>query len=346
MSVRGTQSPAPGTAAPVSRLWSSPLSSVTGLLILLLVAYPGWHVGFRLGLLALFAVFHFIPLLKPFASLLCRCLLPVLIGAICVEAYILVNEWPPAKIFLKYFRFHGDYNENFYSGVSTLYAIITALALVRGIEDFGNIKSTIAEEAYRLRTLDEMARYFNATRTTAIHEAVLGLRRQIIRYADNVAAQRDMAIHDENSAILRRCQDYIAMLTPEDSNDEHSLSVMMSAHGEVGILRSKRINAIGDKMPSYLLIALWLMALGLILPFMAGPLDENGNLGELRFGQYYIIFLMGSLNSFLLLMLSDISNPFEGFWQLDLGNFREFAETVRADLSAEEAGTARSAAAQ
>ncbi len=44
---------------------------------------------------------------------------------------------------------------------------------------------------------------------------------------------------------------------------------------------------------------------------------------EARFGQYYIIFLMGALNSFLLLMLSDISDPFDGFWQVNFDPFDE-----------------------
>jgi hypothetical protein len=45
-------------------------------------------------------------------------------------------------------------------------------------------------------------------------------------------------------------------------------------------------------------------------------------------GQYYIIFLMGALNSFLLLMLSDISDPFDGFWKVR----REAFDTLYASL--------------
>ena len=75
------------------------------------------------------------------------------------------------------------------------------------------------------------------------------------------------------------------------------------------------------------------MALGLVLPFMSGPLDDQGNLSDMRFGQYYIIFLMAALNSFLLLMLSDISNPFDGFWQIDLSAFGDLAEAL--ELNAE-----------
>lgn len=107
----------------------------------------------------------------------------------------------------------------------------------------------------------------------------------------------------------------------------------MIKHGELGTLRSKRIGASGEKIPAYLIITLWLMALGLILPFMARDPFAEGGLGELRFGQYYMIFLMGSVNSFLLLMLSDISDPFDGFWRADMTAFSELAETLNTDLA-------------
>ena len=310
--------------------WS--LQGTTGLLIALLAVYPGWDMLLRLGLVALFLAFMLLPPLRRHASIFCRCLLPILIGAICVEGYILANEWQPAKDYLKYLRFHQNYNETFYSALSTLYAIITALALVKGIEDLDATKKLVAEEAFRLRTIDEMSRYFDTSAGSALRQPVEALHRLIMTYAANVAALRDTSPRGENLLILRRCQEAIASLTPQDTNDAHSLSAMMTAHGELGTLRSKRISAIGDTVPSYLIVALWVMAAGMVLPFMSGPLDDNGNLSDMRFGQYYILFLMGALNSFLLLMLSDISTPFDGFWQVDLSAFEDIADTIGEEL--------------
>jgi len=323
----------PGAAPAINGGAALSINSVTGLLVLLLALYPDWDLGARLGLIAAFAVFQLIPPLRRHSSLFCRCFLPILIGAICVEAYILLNEWPQTKDSLKYFRFHSDFRESFYGAISTLYAIITAMALVKGIEDFDAAKRVIGEEVYRLRSIGEMVRYFDSSKVGPTRETLLNLRRHLIGYGANVAERRDEAIGAENLTILRRCQECIAALKPEDTNDEHSLSVMMQAHGELGTLRARRITALGEKVPNYLIVALWLMALGLILPFMSGPLDEQGNLGDMRFGQYYIIFLMAALNSFLLLMLSDISNPFDGFWQIDLSAFGDLAETL--ELNAE-----------
>jgi hypothetical protein len=88
------------------------------------------------------------------------------------------------------------------------------------------------------------------------------------------------------------------------------------------------------------------MALSLILPFMAEPLvtPESMELGQsepdnpLRFSQYYIIFLLGALNSFLLLMLSDISDPFDGFWKVTLAPFEELHLALEHEMSHEPPG--------
>lgn len=321
------------------------LNGVTLLLVLALVGYPDWPIALRAGLLAVFLIFHLVPRLKKHASIFCRCLLPILIGAICVEAYVLLNEWGIASSVMRYFIFAEQYNETFYSGIATLYAIITALALVKGIEDFDEMKKNIADEAYKVRSISEMLHYFDIRKQTKMRAAVLKLKRNLLDYARNVADMQDQHIRNENLSILRRCQGHIAELTPEDVNDHNSLGTIMQAHAELGTLRSKRINSVGEKIPRYLIGALWLMALGLILPFMAEPLfiPADGaagatQLNPMRFGQYYIIFLMAALNSFLLLMLSDISNPFDGFWRVRLEAFDELTETLEAELALEESG--------
>lgn len=323
------------------------LNGVTLALILALVVYPDWNILLRAALLAVFLLFHLVPRLAKHSSIFCRCLLPILIGAICVEIYVLLNEWGIAESAMRYFIFEERYNETFYSVVATLYAIITALALVKGIEDFDGMKKNIADEAYKVRSISEMLHYFDISKKSKMRNAILKLKRSLLHYTRNVADLQDQHIKDENLKILRECQTHIAELTPEDVNDHNSLSTIMQAHAELGTLRSKRINSVGEKIPRYLLAALWLMALGLILPFMAEPLfipTEGAagatQLNPMRFGQYYIIFLMAALNSFLLLMLSDISNPFDGFWRVKLEAFDELTETLEAELKIEESRSA------
>ena len=302
---------------------------ITLALIVGLALYPGWSGTIRLLLVVALLVIVVTGLISSYAGFVCRCILPLLIGGICVEAYILLWRWDSAGEITRYFVFKQDYSQNFYTGVATLYAIITALALVKGIEDFDAMKRNISEEAHKVRTISEMTHYFDIENDPAMREAVLGLRRKLLRYARNVLALRDQTIKGENLELLRDCRTDIAKLKPADENDQYSLQFIVEAHSELGTLRSQRIGAIGEKIPFYLIAALWLTALGLILPFMAEPLQISAQgsaaviPNEARFGQYYIIFLMGALNSFLLLMLSDISDPFDGFWQVNFDPFDE-----------------------
>jgi hypothetical protein len=321
------------------RSFFSFLNILTVVLIFSLAIYWEWPAGLRLTMALLLVGILLAGFFSSYGSILCRCILPLLIGGISVEAYTVVHELSIAPDIVKFFTFDQQYTESFYSGIATLYAIITALALVKGIEDFDAMKQNVFDEAYKIGVISELTHYFNIDGDRGMREAVLGVRQKLLRYAQNVAAMRDQSIKSENLQLLRECRSDIAKLRPEDENDQYSLQIILAAHGELGTLRSKRINAVGEKIPRYLIAALWITAVGLILPFMAEPLmvpakpPATGLIeNELRFGQYYIIFLMGSLNSFLLLMLSDISDPFDGFWKVNLDPFKDLAATLAFDL--------------
>lgn len=319
------------------------LSGITLLLVLLLAIYPGWPISLRLIMAAVFVIIILVEVATRNGSILCRCILPLIIGGICVEIYTLIYELGLAPDLMKYFVFADHHTENFYAAAATLYAIITALALVKGIEDFDLMKRIITDEAYRVRSISEMTHYFDLAENPKTHEAVQSLKLKLMTYARNVAGLRDQDIQNVNLALLRQCQRDIAQLTPEDENDRYALRSIMEAHGELGTLRSKRIAAVGEKMPPYLIWALWLMAAGLILPFMSEPLMKEAVApatglipNDVRFGQYSIIFLLSAVNSFLLLMLSDISDPFDGFWMVNLGPFHELSDALELDMRSAE----------
>lgn len=118
------------------------------------------------------------------------------------------------------------------------------------------------------------------------------------------------------------------------------MQIIFTSHGELGVLRSRRISSVGEKIPRYLTASLWPMALSLIFPFMAEPLmirataPETGTVDNpARSGQYCIIFLLSALTSFLLLMLSDISDPFDGFWKVSFEPFNELPAALRLEMA-------------
>jgi hypothetical protein len=324
----------PSPWLPAARLRKSFLTFLNLLTLALLLAlaiYPGWPAGLRWTMAALFAAILVAAAVRGgSAGMLCRTILPLVIGAVCVEMYILMQENEVTRPIARYFTLAEKYNEIFYSAIATLYAIITALALVKGIEDFDAMRRNMSEEAYKVRAISDMTHYFDDNHHAATRAAIEAIRDKLLRYATNVAARRDQTLDDENARILRECQTDIGRLKPTDENDTLSLQNILAAHNELGILRAKRISALGDSIPNYLVAALWLVALALILPFSAEPLliDAAGpQTGQIpnpaRFGQYFIIFVLGSLNSFLLLMLSDIGDHFDGFWRVNLAPFEE-----------------------
>jgi hypothetical protein len=319
---------------------------LTLFLLVALAFHPSLPLQFVVFIALLFFVILAVFALSSRGPILCRCVLPILLGAICVEGYMLLQQSEYAELVSRYFTFGDAYNENFYAGLATLYAIITALALVKGIEGFDSMKRTIADEAYKARAIFELTYYFDMTSDPQTRNGIMGLRNGLLRYAANVATMRDQELTNDNLKILRGLQTSIAKLNPRDANDHLSLQLILSSHGELGVLRSKRISAVGEKIPRYLIAALWLMAISLILPFMVEPLYTTGSLAAgltepdnpVRFGQYYIIFLLGALNSFLLLMLSDISDPFDGFWRVTLDPFNELHIALEHEMSAEQPG--------
>lgn len=334
------------TPQPGKKSFFTFLNLLTLCILVLLALHPGWPLPVAVFIALIFFIVLVMFALSPYGAILCRCILPILLGAVCVESYMLIQQSDYAQFFSRYVTFGETYNEIFYSGLATLYAIITALALVKGIEGFDGMKRTIADEAYKVRAMFELTYYFDAASDPLTRTGLAGLRGNLLRYAANVASMQDQQLTRENLHILRSAQFNIAKLNPRDANDDHALHLILSSHGELGVLRSKRISAVGEKIPRYLIAALWLMAVSLILPFMAEPLvtPESQELGlnepdnPLRFGQYYIIFLLGALNSFLLLMLSDISDPFDGFWKVTLTPFDELHIALEHELSGEPSG--------
>jgi hypothetical protein len=306
----------------------------------LVFAFAEWRLAYASGVILATSAFSYSKFLSRYASILCRCIMPFLIGGICVETYIFVHNSPILDGYIKYLRFNEFYKEPFYTAISTLYAIITALALVKSIEDFDEIKNNVAEEAHKVRSMLDLTEYFGNGNDDNTKIWIARLHDYLRDYARNVSNLADIAIRSVNYKVLRDCQHAIAQLKPVDENDKFSLQKLMEERAGLATLRVKRINSIGEVTPSYLIVALWLVSASLILPFFAEPLmvaDPTNTTqfisNPVKYTQYYMIFLMGTLYSFLLLMLSDISNPFDGFWIVDMQAFDELTETVDAELA-------------
>lgn len=306
-------------------------------------------------------------------SFAARFFLPFFIGLFCMQAYLLV--WTDERLLplVKYINLSSDYTEAFYTSISTLYAIVTALALVRVLEKFDELKKNVEEEPHIIRQINDLLSYFRRYKSPFkgryIENALISIKTCLEQYASNVAKLQDRDLQKGNAPVLSELRHAIAMLNPRDTNDEIALTKIIEHQAALSTLRIKRINALRDRIPGMLILMLWLVSGALILPFLSKPLYiendvsvaalQSGNSTAAtscrpkksvdlppgatvaqpsckknpdRWGQYYMIVLMGTLYSFLLLMLQDISNPLDGFWQLNKRPFADLAHELRAEL--------------
>lgn len=293
----------------------------------LILTFDEWRLGWAVALAAATLIFS-LPPFSRYASIVTRCILPFLIGRICVETYVAVQTLHVFSGVTVYLKLHEFYKEPFYTSISTLYAIITALALIKAIEDFDKIKNNLAGEARKIRSIMDFTRYFGKESTAVTEHAVNNINYILRCYARNVVARhKDNTVSGVNNDLLRKCQDEVAVVETKDHNDPHALGNLMRELSDLAALRVKRINSIGDTTPHYLIISLWIVSATLILPFFAEPLlTQTGDISPTRYTQYYMIFIMGTLFSFLMLMLADINDPFDGFWRVDMRAFEDIGK--------------------
>jgi hypothetical protein len=303
------------------------------------------------------------------------CIAPLLIGLFVAVAYSQIHQtsWKPGyglddlvdiKAWLKLAEFNPNYKEQFYTALSTLFAIIIALALVKGMDGIDQLKKSIAKEAHEVWSIQSY--YVEFLESHNLSPSSLAakdeLKRLLVDYIHNVCDDSDSRKQGKksNGDILRKCQAAMLRLDPADSNDRVAQMEIMKLLKEIGVARSERIRPYDRLISGYLLVALWMMSVALLLPFLAEPLcvapkgsvagflaaplagpDAMGAapieagrctppevLSDKRFSQYFMIFMLASFFSFLLIMLHDVNDPEYGFWKVDNGPFEELKSQV------------------
>ncbi len=340
--------------------------------------YQHWQIANGV-IFALLVIGLFVPFVVRILSFIARCAAPLLLGVLVVMVYFSLHVYPDSfermffgfstNDFLASVKFNENYKEVFYQAISTLYAIIVGLALVKGIEDVSEARKILAQEVYVVRSIWSYLKYFEPNENTiATTRAKQKIREHLLSYTGNVGSGLDTKDDPANRDILDRCRTKILELEPFDRDDKIAQQEIIREFERLGVLQAQRIGNIGGKISRFLLAALWMMSLALILPFMAEPLcvdplrpsaeqltadytsgggfkpdpaalesalrqpecpDTPGHrLDDDRYSQYYMIFIMVSFFSFLMLMLHDISNPDNGFWKVDTKPFQELSEEL------------------
>lgn len=253
-----------------------------------------------------------------------KSLMPLIIGGAFIVGYIEIHKLPAAAAVLEA-EFDEFYGEQYYAVLSTLFAIITALILVKGIELFDQLNQAVNEEANQIRSIVGFLSYFEDDASRARCDNLDTIRTLLRDYCRNVVAQPTISGSAENTSLLKRTAQEIARLDPADENDKVALQEIMRGLNMLFTTRAKRISASQAKVPLYMLVILAFMSLAIIFPFfLVSPEPFSHN--------YTIIFVLATFCCFILMLLVDINSPFDGFWHVDLEPYKQLEASIAEEL--------------
>lgn len=262
----------------------------------------------------------------PAAYALVRTATPVLLGAAFAAAYDACHATPAIRAYI--IREVSEYSgEQYYAVTSTLFALLTALILVKGIEAFDRLNAVLGEEANKIRSIVEFMYYFEEEDGERLPdaEAVKARTRRIRKlmriYCGACVADPVSADHDRANQLLRRSTQEVGALDCHDENDRLALAEVMRALNELFAIRARRVACSRAKAPASMMVALVFMSLALIFPFFIGAPEAH------PYAKAYI-FVLTAFCAFVLALLRDINTPFEGVWRVDMQGFH----VLRRDL--------------
>lgn len=245
---------------------------------------------------------------------------PAIVGGIAAGAYFFINMRGLNAELVTVDEYYG---EQFYAVIATLYAIITALLLVKGIETFNALSAAVNDEAMKIRSLNAYMTYFYSSGKEVGLEHVEAIRTELLGYVSRVRGRGQADANPENEKVIDRCIRYSAHIDVGDENDRIALAEVMRGLDEFRQLRARRINCAKQKIPPYLIRMLALMTLAIMAPFY---LHHEPGIGF----NTYILFTLGTFGSFIYFLLNDINTPYDGLWTVEFDAY----EVAEAELQA------------
>lgn len=260
-----------------------------------------------------------------------RLIIPLVSAALVLGLYHVAHQTDALIPFIgrDLDEFEQYVGEQYYAVISTLFAIITALILVKGIESFDRLNTVIGEEANQVRSIVEFLYYFEEQEHTQAKSVDMvlaqttAIRRHLGAYCED--ALSDPASSRAHGAyhILRETTQVVGAIECKDDNDRMALSEVMRGLNLLFSIRARRVSCSRAKVPVYIIVTLGFMSLAIVAPFFIGsPVLHPINPA--------IIGVLTIFCTFVLMLLRDINSPFEGFWRVDLRPMADLREELRA----------------
>lgn len=284
-------------------------------------------IGFAFVLSAGTAAFGFV--------FIYRVMVPITFGIVFLSLYKFGYDPDLSPDWLSRFLRVGESNFLFlnllFDITSVLYAICTAFLLWKGLTDHDKLREALSDEANQIERFIGYLDYFDLKKKEN-KEFCTSILAKFKKYIENIVEGDEIKISSENSEIIRGSSGLIAKLEPQDENDQIALTEIMRSLSDLASARSRRISQMEVKMSPYLLLALVAMSFAIIYPFYTQFSEVPGE----NYVRQICIFWLGSLLSFLVVTLYDISQPFNGFWKIKIDAFKVIVKLIDKELERHE----------
>lgn len=213
----------------------------------------------------------------------------------------------------------------FKDSVTILYAICVAFLLLKGLNDFDELKTVLYEEVNEIRTISDYSSYFTNGNLEENAPVIVSLRKSLLKYLDNILDGGKIVINAENEQVLADCLMTVGQLKQGDINDAIALEEIMKGLSRVANLRAKRAVCIEKRMSPLLLSLMFLMSITMVSFFFDKATGEFGF-------NYIYVFMLPMFYAAIFMTLLDLSSPFDGYWSIKLEAVRGVQEKLRSQL--------------
>ncbi len=252
-----------------------------------------------------------------------RALLPFTIALALLWAWETYHLLPQYKFLTRNALQNLSAINDFFTILSTLYAICIAFLLWKGLTDYDNLRTTLKDEASTIQSINEFFHYLDRDGGNGV--IIDRIRDIFLKYITNIVQGRKIKTSQENERFLKTSIRLIAELeTGNDENDKIALAEIIKEVSSLSHTRSLRASYMENGMSPYLLALLASLSICLLIPFLIKEPDQT-------YVIHILLFFLTSFFSFLFLTLLDINDPFDGYWSIKVDAFSEVHRFISED---------------
>lgn len=209
----------------------------------------------------------------------------------------------------------------FVTAFGTIYGIVVGFIVIEVWSQKKDIQKLLEKEAQDIEGLYFLVHYFN--------DAVLKrkLRTKLAKYTNIVLKIETGSLptkerYQKIDEIFREISTLFDTIEFDEDQDPIIFEQMISQLKELKDTRTERIRESMIRLPAPLQFFIWVSSAFIILTVILLPFDSN----------LLHLFSISSITffiSYILQIISDLDNPFVGYWNVDFSSLREVKQKVK-----------------